>query len=120
RRCRRGCAGAGRARSGAERSRRPLRDADRPDHAVAQLELDSRQWALRWAGERPAGREVEVALVAGAVEAAAVDLGQHRAGEVGAALVEGDHFARAEPDQQLRLSRSRILELPEAADRQLV
>src|SRR5690606_3687568 len=72
------------------------------------------------AGERPAGREVEVPFVAGAVEAAALDLREDRAGEVGAALVEGDHLARGQPDEQLPLAGARVVELPEAADRQLV
>src|SRR5690606_2911999 len=73
----------------------------------------------RRSGQRPAGGEIEVSFVARTVEAAALDLRYDRAGEMRAALVEGDDFALAEAPEQARGVRIGIVERQVAADRQI-
>ena len=96
-----------------------LRDTDGEDLIAADFELHFGQRPARRAGDRPAGDEVEVAGVAGAVEATLLHLRDDRTGEMGAALVERHELALAQADQELRLARARKVELQGRANWQL-
>src|SRR5262245_52222797 len=92
--------------AGRPSSDRPFLDSCRVDLVPPQLEMHEWQRAARWTGYRTARSQVEVALVAGAVDHALLHQRSHGAGEMRASLTVRDElaFLRAHHDTVVLLA----------------
>src|SRR5439155_101450 len=83
--------------------------------------ITSAKYALerppRRSGHRNSGRDLERAVVAGAMEASAGEIGHDRAAQVRALLVVGDVLPRAGAEDDAGVVRLGVMEDERAADR---
>ena len=90
------------------------------DDLVADLERDPRQRTAWRPGNRSAREQVEIAVVAGALETSQVHFWHHGTGEVRAFLVVGQEGLGVGPQQNARVMLTGIVEQLRPADRNLV
>ena len=88
--------------------------------SVPDFELQARKRTPGRTGQRPPGREVEDALVAGALEAILLGLRDDGTGQVRALLSVGDETVGRDAHQDAGGALARVIEDLRAADRELV